>query len=85
MSLQVWLPLTKDLRNQGLANVTVTNNGATFNSEGKLGGCYSFDGVDDAITIGIAFDLQVLNSIPKESHDAQLNYILTETNTYIGK
>lgn len=42
MSLQVWLPLTKDLRNQGLANVTVTNNGATFDSAGKLGGCYSF-------------------------------------------
>ena len=44
MSLQVWLPLTKDLRNQGLADVTVTNNGATFNSAGKLGGCYSFSG-----------------------------------------
>lgn len=42
MSLQVWLPLTKDLRNQGLSNVTVTNNGATFNSAGKLGGCYTF-------------------------------------------
>ena len=40
MSLQVWLPLTKDTRNQGLSNVTVTNNGATFNSAGKLGGCY---------------------------------------------
>lgn len=42
MSLQVWLPLTKDLRNQGLSDVTVTNNGATFNSNGKLGGCYNF-------------------------------------------
>ena len=42
MSLQVWLPLTKDLRNQGLSDVTVTNNGATFNSAGKLGGCYNF-------------------------------------------
>lgn len=40
--LAVWLPLTKDLRNQGLANVSVTNNGATFNSAGKLGGCYNF-------------------------------------------
>ena len=40
MSLQVWLPLTKDLRQQGLSNVAVTNNGATFNSTGKLGGCY---------------------------------------------
>ena len=44
MSLKIWLPLTKDLRNQGLDNVTVTNNGATFNSVGKLGGCYSFNG-----------------------------------------
>lgn len=47
MSLVVWLPLTKDLRQQGLSNVTVTNNGATFNSAGKLGGCYSFDGSND--------------------------------------
>lgn len=51
MSLRVWLPLTKDLRNQGLDNVTVTNNGATFDSAGKLGGCYSFDGTDDRIAI----------------------------------
>lgn len=42
MSLQVWLPMTKDLRQQGLSDVTVTNNGATFNSTGKLGGCYQF-------------------------------------------
>lgn len=52
MSLQIWLPLTKDLRQQGVSNVTVTNNGATFNSAGKLGGCYIFDGADDAISIG---------------------------------
>ena len=43
MSLVVWLPLTKDLRQQGLSNVTATNNGATFNSAGKLGGCYNID------------------------------------------
>ena len=42
MALQVWLPLIRDLSNQGLANVTITNNGATFNSNGKLGGCYYF-------------------------------------------
>lgn len=40
MSLVVWLPMTKDLRQQGLSDVEVTNNGATFNSAGKLGGCY---------------------------------------------
>ena len=43
MSLRVWLPLTKDLRNQGLDDVIVTNNGAAFNSVGKLGGCYQFN------------------------------------------
>ena len=42
MSLRVWLPMNRDLRNQGLDDVTVTNNGATFNSAGKLGGCYEF-------------------------------------------
>ena len=53
MSLQVWLPLTKDLRNQGLSNITATNSGATYSSTGgKLGGCYSFDGTDDAIGVG---------------------------------
>lgn len=39
MSLRVWLPLNKDLRNQGLSNVTVTNNGATFSD-----GCANFNG-----------------------------------------
>lgn len=33
----------------------------------------------DAITIGIAFDFQIFDNIPKESHDAQLDYIVTET------
>ena len=40
---------------------------------------------EDAITIGIAFDLQIFDSIPKENHDAQLNYVITENNMYIGK
>ena len=32
----------------------------------------------DCITIGIAFDLQIFDSIPKAPHDAQLDYIITE-------
>ena len=44
MSLIVWLPFTKDLTQQGISDLTVTNNGATFDSNGKLGGCYYFDG-----------------------------------------
>ena len=43
MSLQVWLPLNGNLDNQGLSDVTVTNNGATVDSSGKIGSCYSFD------------------------------------------
>lgn len=33
----------------------------------------------DTITIGIAFDFQIFENIPKEKHDAQLNYVITET------
>ena len=46
MALQVWLPLTKDLRNQGLDNnYLVSTSTATYSSAGgKLGGCYNFSG-----------------------------------------
>lgn len=33
----------------------------------------------DTITIGIAFDLQIFDSVPKDPHDAQLDYIVTES------
>lgn len=42
MALQVWLPLNGTLENKGLAGVTVTNNGATVNDNGKIGKCYQF-------------------------------------------
>lgn len=42
MSLRVWLPLNGNLDNQGLDQVTVTNNGATVDNNGKIGKCYSF-------------------------------------------
>lgn len=51
MSLQVWLPLNGDLRNQGLSKTSITNNGATINDNGKIGKCYSFDGSDDFISL----------------------------------
>lgn len=41
MSLKVWLPLDGDLRNLGCSDVTITNNGATVNNDGKIGKCYS--------------------------------------------
>ena len=44
MALQVWLPLNKegDFQNKGLADITVTNNGAAYDTNGKIGGCYKF-------------------------------------------
>ena len=44
MSLKVWLPLNGDLENKGISNFPVTNNGATVNTSGKIGSCYSFNG-----------------------------------------
>lgn len=50
MSLQVWLPLNGDLRNNGVKNIKITNNGATVNDNGKIGKCYSFNNAQLAIT-----------------------------------
>ena len=44
MSLQVWIPGTKDFSDQGLAGEKWTNNNVTINSSGKLGSCLSFAG-----------------------------------------
>lgn len=51
MSLQVWLPLNGSLKNQGLNNITVTNNGATINNSGKIGQCYQFGTAASDITL----------------------------------
>ena len=48
--LQLWLPLHKNLNNNGLTVTTITNSGATINA-----GAYQFDGEDDYISVnGIA-------------------------------
>lgn len=52
MALQVWLPLNdEDVRNQGLADVTITNNGATYNSSGKIGGCWNIPSSTNSISL----------------------------------
>ena len=39
-----------------------------------------------ALRIGLAFDLQVVAAVPLESHDQQLDYLITETRTiHIGR
>lgn len=44
MGLICWLPLTGTVENKGVSNITVTNNGATVDTNGKIGSCYSFNG-----------------------------------------
>lgn len=51
MGLRVWLPLNGDLRNNGLEDVTVTNNGAIVDDNGKIGKCYSFGTGNSYITV----------------------------------
>ena len=47
MALRVWLPLNDGtLKNIGISNIKVTNNGATVNDSGKIGKCFNFDGND---------------------------------------
>ena len=36
---------------------------------------------DDTYIIGIAFDFQVFENIPKEPHDAQMDIVITELRT----
>ena len=43
MSLVVWLPLTKDTRQQGLSNISVTGSPASWGN-GKLGKCATWNG-----------------------------------------
>ena len=51
MSLRVWLPLNGSLENQGLDNITVTNNGAAVDNNGKIGKCYSFPASGGNLTL----------------------------------
>lgn len=55
MSLRVWLPLNGSLKNQGLTDITITNNNATINNNGKIGQCYAFNGSNNYIRINYNF------------------------------
>lgn len=51
MGLKLWLPLDGSLRNLGVSNIEVTNNGATVSDDGKIGKCYHFGTTNSYITL----------------------------------
>ena len=51
MSLKVWLPLNGTLDNLGSSKLTITNNGATVNTSGKIGSCYHFGTASSYMTL----------------------------------
>lgn len=54
MGLKIWLPLNGNLENIGCSSVTVTNNGATVNANGKIGSCYAFNGSSKITATGVS-------------------------------
>ncbi len=62
--------------------------GSVFDTRGGRlgygGGYYDrflHNAAPQALRIGLAFDLQVVGAVPLESHDQQLDYLITETRT----
>lgn len=43
MALRIWLPLNGNLENKGISNITIINNGAIIDNNGKIGKCYYFN------------------------------------------
>ena len=66
----------------------VVTPGSVFDAQGGRlgygGGYYDrflHTAAPQALRIGLAFDLQVVATVPLESHDEQLDYLITETRT----
>ena len=61
MSLVVWLPLTKDTRQQGLSNISVTGSPASWGN-GKLGKCATWNGAVGNVLYNNTTDFNYTNN-----------------------
>jgi len=77
MALQVWLPLTKDLRNQGLKNVSAVVNGTTSFTAGKLGQALNCNGLSywslPGLTVGTVASIACWS---KTSTNGKMQWVL---------
>ncbi len=57
MSLRIWLPMTKDLKNQGLDDLdeAIVQTGCAIDNNGKLGKCFTNSGTNVSIATPISF------------------------------
>lgn len=81
MSLQVWLPLNRDLSNYGLCNVStrsISSASVTTNGGGKLGNCLSLSSDGQAVSLDSYMD--VCSTYARYSMSAWIYMSSTATN-----
>ena len=81
MSLQVWLPLNRDLSNYGLCNVStrpISSASVTTNGGGKLGNCLSISSDGQAVSLDSYMD--VCSTYTRYSMSAWIYLSSTATN-----
>lgn len=78
MSLKVWLPLTGKLNNQGTADISITNSGATVDNAGKIGKCYKFNN-----TAALSTHIDVSQFVNHFSFSGWVKYTSTTSAQYI--
>lgn len=81
MSLQVWLPLNRDLNNYGLCNVSthpINSASVTTNGGGKLGNCLSLSSDGQAVSLDSYMD--VCSTYTRYSMSAWIYMSSTATN-----
>ncbi len=81
MSLQVWLPLNRDLNNYGLCNVStrpISSASVTTNGGGKLGNCLSLSSDGQAVSLDSYMD--VCSTYTRYSMSAWIYMSSTATN-----